>query len=433
MEVLLFWAALMGSLLLGIQVGLALSIAAFVLIFVYMDGLPWSGVLSVMAQRMYEGADSFSLLALPLFFLAGAFMEAGGISARLVAFAQVFVGWIRGGLSAVTVVAEMFMAGITGSASADAAAIGSVMIPALKKHGYSPEFSAALVASAGALGPIVPPSIGMVVYGAMADVSIARLFVGGIIPGLLLGLGLIVVCMLLAHVRNYPKGGGRPTLGTITHAFREAVIPLAAPLIVLGGIFMGVFTATESAMVAAVYGFAVAKFVYRKVTWAQSFEICYQSAVGAARVMFIIATAAFVAWVLARLQIPQKLGEALLHISSNKNVVLLIIASLILVLGCFLEGLAIMIIMVPTLLPVLEALQVDPVFFGVLLVILLAIGTITPPVGVSLVVTSAIARVKFERTIGETLPFLAILIGMSMLLIVWPEIVTWLPTLMFDK
>lgn len=433
MEIAVFFGTLVVCLLIGIQIGLSLSVAGFVLIFAFMDGLPWSGVLSVLAQRMYEGADSFSLLALPLFFLAGAFMEAGGISARLVNFAQVFVGWVRGGLATVTVVAQMFMAGITGSASADAAAIGAVMIPALKKHGYSPEFAAALVASAGSLGPIIPPSIGMVVYGAMSDVSIARLFVGGIVPGVLLGVGLIFVCIVLAHIRQYPKGGTRPTLPLIAHAFREAAIPLAAPAIVLGGIFTGVFTATESAMVAAVYGFVVAKFVYKKLSWRQAFEVCYQSAVGASRVMFIIATAAFVAWVLARLQIPQHLGEALLSLSNNKYVMLAIINLLLLVLGCFLEGLAIMIVMIPTLLPVLKSLNVDLVFFGVMLVINLAIGTITPPVGVSLVVTSAIARVKFESSIRETLPFLAMLIAMLMTMIFVPDVVLWLPRVVFGN
>lgn len=433
MEAAFFWVVLIACLLMGIQVGFSLAVAAFGLIFVFMDGLPWSGVLSLMAQRMYEGSDSFALLALPMFFLAGAFMEAGGISARLINFAQVFVGWIRGGLAMVAIIAEMFMAGITGSASADAAAIGSVMIPSLRKRGYSPEFAAALVASGGALGPIIPPSIGMVVYGAMTDVSIARLFVGGVIPGVLLGLGLIAVCLVLGQMRQYPKEGGLPTLPQIAVAFKEAVIPLAAPGIILGGIFTGVFTATESAMVAVVYGFLVAKFVYRKITWSQAFEICYQSAVGASRVMFIVATAAFVAWVLARLQIPQKLGEYLITLSNNKYVMLIIINLLLLVLGCFLETLAIMVIMVPTLLPVLHSLNIDLVFFGVMLVINLAIGTVTPPVGVSLVVTSAIANVKFEKTFRELIPFLGLMIGMLLAMGFFPEVVLWLPRVVFGK
>ena len=273
----------------------------------------------------------------------------------------------------------------------------------------------------------------MVVYGAMTDVSIARLFVGGVIPGVLLGIGLILVCLALGQIRQYPKEGGRPTLSRIAFAFKEAIIPLAAPGIILGGIFTGVFTATESAMVAVVYGFLVAKFVYRKISWTQAFEICYQSAVGASRVMFIIATAAFVAWVLARLQIPQHVGEALVTLSDNKYVMLVVINLLLLVLGCFLEGLAIMIIMIPTLLPVLHALNIDLVFFGVMLVINLAIGTVTPPVGVSLVVTSAIAHVKFEKAIRETLPFLALMIGMLLAMIFVPEVVLWLPRIVFGK
>jgi C4-dicarboxylate transporter DctM subunit len=432
-EFVVFWVVLILCMLIGIQVGLALCVSAFLLIFVYMDGLPWTGVLSLLAQRMYEGSDSFTLLALPLFFLAGSFMDAGGISQRLINFAQVFVGWVRGGLAVVTVAAEMFLSGITGSASADAAALGGVMIPALKKNGYSGEFSAALVAAAGALGPIIPPSIGMVIYGAMANVSVAKLFVGGIIPGILLGLGLIVVCIVIAHIRQYPKAGGRPTLARIAHATKEAAIPLAAPVIVLGGILTGVFTATESAAVAAVYSFVVAKFVYKKLSWRQSFEVCYQAAVGASRVMFIIATAAFVGWVLARLQVPERLGALLLGFSQDKYVMLIIINVMLLLLGCFLEGAAIMILIVPTLLPVLTALNIDLVFFGVMMTVNLAIGTIHPPVGVSLVITSAIARVQFEKTIMEGLPFLAVLVAMLMAMIFVPEVVLWLPRLVFGS
>jgi C4-dicarboxylate transporter, DctM subunit len=433
MEILLFWALLLVCMAIGIQIGFALAIGAFGLIFFFSDGLPWTGVLAIMAQRMYEGADSFTLLALPLFFLAGGFMDAGGISNRLINFAQAFVGWVRGGLAMVVVVAEMFLSGISGSASADAAAIGSVMIPSLKRRGYSPEFAAALVASAGALGPIIPQSIGMVVYGAMAEVSIARLFVGGIIPGIVLGLGLMLVCGIIAHVRSYPKEAARPSMSSIWIATREAIIPLAAPTIILGGIFTGIFTATESAMVAVVYGFLVSKFIYRTITWRQALDICYESAVGSARVMFIIATAAFVAWVLARQQIPQRIGEFLMTVSTDKYVVLVIINLLLLVFGCFLEGLAIMIIMVPVLLPVLKSLNIDLVFFGVMLVINLAIATVHPPVGVSLVVTSAIANVKFEKTVWELLPFLALMVGMLFALIFFPEVVLWLPRLVFAK
>ena len=433
MEFFVFWILLIIALMMGIQIGFALAIGAFGLIFIYADGLPWTGVLSVMAERMFEASNTFSLLALPLFFFAGGLMDAGGISTRLVNFAMVFVGWIRGGLSMVVVVAEMFLSGISGSASADAAAIGSTMIPALKRRGYSPEYSAALVASAGALGPIIPPSIGMVVYGSMADVSISRLFIGGIIPGVLFGVGLIIICYVMARIRGYPTEGSLPSLTQINHAFREAILPLMAPVIILGGIFTGAFTATESAMVAVVYGFVVSKFIYRSITWRQAYEICYESALGSARVMFIIATAAFVGWILARLQVPQTVADALLTLSSNKYIILIIINLMLLVLGCFLEGLAIMIIMIPTLLPVLVALQIDLVFFGVMLVINLAIGTVTPPVGVSLVVTSAIANVRFEKTFVELLPFAGIMIAMLMAIIFFPEIVVWLPDRVFNK
>jgi C4-dicarboxylate transporter, DctM subunit len=433
MEVFAFWALLMIAMVFGVQIGFALAVGAFGLIFLFSDGLPATAVLSVMAERMYEVSNTFSLLALPLFFLAGGLMDAGGISLRLVNFAMVFVGWIRGGLSMVVVVAEMFLSGISGSASADAAALGSTMIPALKRRGYSAEFSAALVASAAALGPIIPPSIGMVVYGSMADVSISRLFIGGVLPGVLFGIGLMAICWFIARARDYPTEGHFPSIASIMHAFKEAILPLMAPVIILGGIFTGAFTATESAMVAVVYGFVVSKYIYRTITWKQAYEICYESALGSARVMFIIATAAFVAWILARLQVPQKVADGLLHLSTNKYVVLIIINVLLLLLGCFLEGLAIMIIMVPTLLPVLRTLEVDLVFFGVMLVINLAIGTIHPPVGVSLIVTSSIANVRFEKTIKELIPFLAIMVIMLLALVFFPQIVLWMPDAVFGR
>jgi C4-dicarboxylate transporter, DctM subunit len=426
MELALFWAVLAAALALGIPIAFALALGAFALLFLVSEGLPMTAVLVIMAQRMFAGSDSFAILALPLFFLAGSLMELGGISERIVRFAALLVGWVRGGLSMVAVVAEMFLSGITGSASADAAAIGSVMIPALRKRGYSPEFAAALVASGSAIGPIIPPSIGMVVYGWLADVSVARLFLGGMVPGILVGLALIGVCWTMAWRRGYPREP-RPTAREAVSACSEAIVPLAAPGIILGGIFAGIFTATESAMVAVAYGMLVARYYYRALTWRQIFDICYRSAVDSSRVMFVIAVAAFVGWVLARERIPQQMAESLMALSDDPIVVLVIVNLLLLVFGCFLEGLAIMIVLLPTILPVIKAIGIDPVFFGVIVVINLAIGTVTPPVGVSLFVSAAIAGLPLERVIPELIPFLLALIGVLFLLVFFPGLVTWLP------
>lgn len=430
MSLVIFWLLLLAFIALGLPVAFALAAAGLGLSFLISDGMGLGTLSIVMAQRMFGGADSFPILALPLFFLAGAFMEAGGISDRLLRFAQIAVGWVRGGLSMVVVLAEMFFAGITGSSSADAAAIGSVMIPAMRRRGYSPQYAAALVAAGGSIGPVIPPSIGLVVYGSMADVSIAKLFVGGIVPGILLAIGLLAVCGIFAIVRDYPREDF-PTPREIARATVGAAIPLGAPAIILGGIFSGVFTATESAMVAVAYGFVVSKFVYRTITWKQSGEICFETAVNASRVMFIIAIASFVGWILAREMVPQQLGAVLLGLSDDPIVILLIINVMLLVFGCFLETLALMIILLPTLLPIVIGLGIDPVFFGVMMIINLAIGSVTPPVGVCLMVSSAIANVPFEQTLRDLLPFLAVLIAVLFIVMVFPATVLWLPNLIF--
>lgn len=425
-----FWLTLMAGLIGGMPVAIALAVGAFAVMLLFAEGLSGQALLMVFAQRLFGGVDTFAILALPLFFLAGALMEAAGISERLVRFAMVLIGWIRGGLSMVAVVAEMFFSGISGSASADAAAVGGVMIPQMRKRGYTAEFSASVIAAAGAIGPIIPPSIGLVVYGSLADTSIARLFVGGVIPGLMIGIALIAVCGGLAVARDYPKEP-LPTIREVISATFGALIPLAAPGIILGGIFGGIFTATESAMVAVVYGLLVGRFVYRTLTWRQAFDICYECAISSSRVMFIIAVASFVGWVLAREQVPQQIAEALLSWSSDPLVVMIIINLILLAFGCFLEGLAIMLILLPTLLPIIHELGIDPVFFGVIMMVNIAIGTVTPPVGTCLVVGSAIANVPMERLLPEIWRFILVMVAALFVMVVFPQTVLWLPNQFF--
>lgn len=430
MEALTLWLVLATALLLGVPVAFSLALSAFAILLLFTEGLSPQAILTLMAQRMFVGADSFPLLAVPLFFLAGAIMEEAGISERLVKLAVALVGWIRGGLSMVAVVAEMFLSGITGSASADAAAIGSVMIPALKRRGYHLAFAAALVAAAGALGPIIPPSILMVIYGSLADVSVGRLFIGGAIPGVMFGVGLMTVCYFVAKRRQYPR---EPALGARAglQALNAALIPLGAPILILGGIFAGIFTATESAMIAVAYALLVGKYVYRTVSWARMVDLCYESAVGSARVMFIIAVASFVGWVLARERVPQAISGQLLSLSDNPFVALLIIHALLLLFGCFLEATAILIILMPTLLPVITALKIDPVFFGVTVIINLAIGTVTPPVGTCLFVTSAISQLPMDKVVAEAWKFLLVMVAILVVILAVPQTVLWLPSLVF--
>jgi C4-dicarboxylate transporter DctM subunit len=430
MEILAFWLTLMAGLIGGMPVAVTLAVGAFAVLLLFAEGLSAQAQLMVFAQRLFGGADSFAILALPLFFLAGALMEAGGISERLVRFAMVLIGWIRGGLAMVAVVAEIFFSGISGSASADAAAVGGVMIPEMKKRGYTAQFSASVIAAGGAIGPIIPPSIGLVVYGSLADVSISALFVGGVIPGLMIGLALLLLCGYLAVRRNFPKEPV-PTMREIGSATLGALIPLAAPGIILGGIFGGIFTATESAMVAVVYGVLVGRFVYRTISWRQAFDICYACAISSSRVMFIIAVASFVGWVLAREQVPQQMAEALLGWTSDPLIVLILINLILLAFGCFLEGLAIMLILLPTLLPIIHQLGIDPLFFGVIMMVNIAIGTVTPPVGTCLVVSSAIADIPMERMLPEIWRFIFVMIAALLLMVVFPQTVLWLPDLLF--
>lgn len=430
MEILAFWLTLMVGLIGGMPVAFALGLGAFAILLLFAEGLSAQALLMVFAQRLFAGVDSFAILALPLFFLAGMLMEAGGISERLIRFAMVLIGWIRGGLAMVAVVAEMFFSGISGSASADSAAVGGVMIPQMRKRGYTAAFAASVIAAGGAIGPIIPPSIGLVVYGSLADVSIARLFLGGVVPGLMIGLSLILVCGVLATRRSYPKEPP-PTFREVVTATGGALIPLAAPGIILGGIFGGVFTATESAMVAVVYGLIVGRFVYRTITWRQALDICYQCAISSAQIMIIIALASFVGWVLAREQVPQQIATTMLAWSSDPLVVLILINLILLAFGCFLEGLAIMLILLPTLLPIIHELGIDPVFFGVIMMVNLAIGTVTPPVGTCLVVSSAIAGISMERMLPEIWRFLAVMIGALFLMVIFPDTVLWLPRVLY--
>lgn len=422
----IFWASLSAALALGIPVAFALAASGFAVAYLALDGLSFRAISILFSQTLFAGADSFILVALPLFFFAGALMERGGISDRLIRLGLVLVGWVRGGLSMVAVVAGIFLSGISGSASSDAAAIGSLLIPAMKKRGYSAGYASAVSASAGALGPIIPPSILLIVYGSMAEVSITKLFLGGIVPGLIFAVGLMAACSVIAIRRGYPKEAF-PTLGEAREALLDALIPLAGPVIVVGGIFGGVFTATESAAVAVAYSMIVSLYIYKTVSWSEVWEIAYESSVASARVVVIIAAAAFVGWVLAREQVPQQIANGVLSLSSDPLIILLLINLIVLIFGAFMDELALAVILLPTLLPVVTGAGIDLVFFGVILIVNFAIGTVMPPVGNCLFVVAAVSKTPFEQILPEIWPFIAVMIAVLILLCFAPELVLWLP------
>jgi tripartite ATP-independent transporter DctM subunit len=424
-----FWLSLSLALAIGVPVAFSLAVSGFTVAFLALDGLSFRSVLILFAQTLYGGADSFILLALPLFFFAGALMESGGISDRLVRLGLVLIGWVRGGLSMVAVVAGIFLSGISGSASSDAAAIGSILIPAMKKRGYPAGYASAVAASAGALGPIIPPSILLVVYGSLADVSVTQLFLGGVVPGLICAAALMAVCSIIAIRRGYPKEAF-PSLHEARSAFTSALIPLAGPFIILGGIFGGIFTATESAAIAVLYSLVVSVYIYRALSWRQVFDIAYESAIASARVLIIIAAAAFIGWVLAREQVPQQIASQFLGISKDPLIVLLIINVMILLFGALMDELALAVILLPTLLPIVTGAGIDLIFFGVILIVNFAIGTVMPPVGNCLFVVSAVSQTPFEKIVPEVWPFILAMIAVLAVLCVFPDLILWLPKLM---
>jgi C4-dicarboxylate transporter DctM subunit len=378
---------------------------------------------------MFAGMDSFPMMAIPFFMLAGALMDTGGISSRLVRFSNYLVGWIQGGLAHVAIVAAMFFAGITGSAVADTTAIGSALVPLMNKRGFPKLFSASVVAAAGVVGPIIPPSIPMVIYGVMAGVSVGAMFMGGFIPGFLVALGLMFVAYVKAKRKGYPRETVRPTRKEFFEATMSAMGAILMPLIILGGIFGGVFTATEAAVVATIYAFVMGKFVYKELTWSHLPTIMYKGGLNTAMVLIIVGVANLVGYIMAIERIPLLVAELFLGITDNKWVMMLLINILLLIVGCFIDGASALIIFTPVLLPLIYKLGIDPIYFGVVMTVNLMIGTITPPVGVCLYVACGISDVRLDQISKAIIPFLLIELAVLFLITYFPDIIMFLPRL----
>lgn len=412
--------------LLGIPIAVALGIVAI--------GTMWIAVgpelLAIFIQRLYVGTTSFPLLAIPFFVLAGNLMNTGGMTHRIFNVAHLFVGRIRGGLAHVNVLASILFAGMSGSAVADAAGLGVVEIKAMKEAGYGARFSATVTAVSSTIGPIIPPSIPFVIYGSLANVSVGALFLAGIVPGALMGLGLMLVIAVVAKRQNLPLGSARPPMRTAMGVVGAALPALAMPPLVLGGIFMGIVTPTEAAVVAAAYAFLLGRFWYRELSFKNLPDILWDSGRQTAQVMFIIAAAAPFGWVLIQQQIPNALLDVLFSLSTEPWAILLIINAVLLLLGMFIEGIAILIIAFPVLLPIITQIGVDPVHFGVIMVLNLMIGLVTPPVGLCLYVVSSISKVSLAEISAELWPyFIALLVVLGIVTFV-PELSLWLPHLL---
>ena len=419
-------------LLVGVALGLPILLAIGLVGFGGMVVAPGVNP-ALFAQRIFSILDSFSLLALPYFILAGAIMAKGGLARDLVTFAQALVGHIRGGLGHTSVIACMGMANVSGSSTAEAAAMGSIIIPEMKARGYRPGLAASIVGTAATIGPIIPPSMTMIVYGAMTGVSIGGLFIAGILPGILLGLMLMGTIRLLATLERYPelqRVDARRSLRQILVAAAGAWVALLAPVIILGGIFSGVFTATEAGIVACLYALLVSLVVYRELGWRDMPRVILDAAVTTATVAGIIGMAGALGWLLAYLDFNQFVLANLRAFSDNATVVLLTLLLVYIVLTMFLESLAVLIVFVPIAAEVGQAFGYDPLHLGILLVVAAQLGATTPPVAVLLFVTTSIAGARFSETVRECVPFVLTILIFLMVLTFVPQITTWLPGLL---
>ena len=388
--------------------------------------------LVVVAQRVTVGVDSFVLLAIPFFFLAGELMNQGGITKRLVDLAQALVGGIRGGLGHVTVVTNMIMAGMSGSAVADATGTGAVLIPAMVNAGYPKIFSAALVGAASTIGPVIPPSIPFVVYGGITGVSVGRLFLGGVVPGVLMGVFLMSAVYVVAKRRGYRAEGWLTPSEALRNIWR-AIPVMLFPVIILGGIFSGVVTPTEAAVVAVVYAVFLSVLFYRELTPRKLINVLTTVAGNTARITFIIASAGLYGWLLAREGVPAIFTNFFLSISREPWVILLMVNILLLILGCLMETTAILVILTPVLMDLITKVGIDPVHFGVVFTLNLMIGLLTPPVGMVLYVMVSLAGVSITEFTKECAIFMLALLVVLILITYVPSLVTFLPKLIMGQ
>ncbi|MFZ7946123.1 MULTISPECIES: TRAP transporter large permease [Bacillaceae] len=396
----------------AVSIGLASAIALW-----------WEGStpLIVLVQRSFTSIDSFPLMAIPFFILAGTLMEYGGISKRLINLANAFTGHLPGGLAIVTIVTAMFFSAISGSSAATTAALGSMLIPGMIKRGYDAKFAGATQAVAGELGIIIPPSIPMILYGVTASVSIGDLFMAGFVPGILIGLALIMTVWVIAKKQGYKREPKR-SFNEKMIAIKESILALLMPVIILGGIYGGIFTPTEAAGVAVGYAFIVGVLIYKEIKIKQFIQIFTQSTVTTATIMFIIASAGLFGWIITRANVPQAVAEFFINISDNPIIFLLLVNVFLLIVGMFMETNASIIILAPLLLPVATQLGIDPVHFGIIMIVNLALGMCTPPLGVNLFISSQIAKIRLDQISKGMLPYYGVLLVTLLLLTFIPQL-----------
>lgn len=424
MALALLFVFLVLFLIMGVPV--AVSLGAASLIYVLIAGIPDVVVL----HNMVAGVDSFPLLAIPFFILAGHLMNTGGITAKIFTFARSLVGWLPGGLGHVNVGASVIFAGMSGAAVADAGGLGNVEIKAMRDAGYDSDFAVGVTAASSTIGPIIPPSLPLVIYGVMASVSIGELFAAGLVPGLVMAVALMIMVAWYSIRRNYPKDGGFE-LCTLWHTFRAAFLPLLTPVIIVGGIATGAFTPTEAAVAAVFYALFLGLAIYRTLNWKHLMRVSMDTIETSAAILMIVAAAAIFAWILTANQAAVVLGDAMLGITDSKMGVLFMMMILVLLIGMFMETIAAITILVPVLIPIANTVGIDPIHLGILVVLNLMIGLLTPPIGMVLYVLAEVANVRFEDCVRATMPFLIPLLAVLFLIMIFPQIALWLPEMLY--
>lgn len=418
MELLIFFLTLGVFLLIGVPIAFALILCALVLMFC--TGV---GDVVIISQQMVSGTDNFPLMAIPFFMLAGEIMARGGLSKQIVEFSRLLLGRIKGGLGYAAILACILFAGLSGAAVAEAAALGSILLPVMKDNGYHPDRATGFICAGSIIGPIIPPSIPMIVLGATAGVSVIRLFMGGIVPGVMLGVGLMIVWFFILRKDGYTdvtKYSFREGVAIV----KESLLALLLPVILLVGIRFGVFTPTEGGAFAVVYALVICVFWYKTLTWAQVIDIFVAAAKMTAVVMFIVAGATAVGWFVTIAQIPAELGRFLSPLIDKPFLLILVLNAFLFVMGMVLDITPNILIFAPVIFPVIEQAGIDPVFFGLLMILNLCIGLITPPVGIVLYVGCSVGKVQFTNLVRSLLPFLAVELVVLVLLMLFPGLIT---------
>jgi len=420
----LLFGSLFGMMAIGVPIAVALAGSS--LLYVWAAGMPDVVVL----HRMIGGIDSFPLLAIPFFILAGNLMNSALITERIYAFAVAAFGWMRGGLGHVNVVGSVIFAGMSGTAVADAGGLGTIEIKAMRDHGYDDRFAVGITAASSTIGPIIPPSLPLVIYGVMANTSVGQLFAAGFIPGLGMAGALMLWVAWIAHRKHYGRDA-RFSTHVLAVTFKQAFLALMTPVILIGGMVSGMFTPTEAAIAAVVYALFLGFVVYRTLTWDSLVKVSLETIETTAVILLIVAAASIFGWLLTSARVTEQLTEWVLGFSKDPVTILILVNLLLLVVGCFLETIAAITILVPVLLPIMTQIGVDPVQFGIVMVLNLMIGLLTPPVGMVLYILARVARIPFEECAKACLPFLVPLLLVLAVVTFWPAFSLWLPTLVY--